>query len=351
MGKEHKRVTIYDIAKRVNVSPSTISRVLSNSNYPVSEKLREKILKAADEMNYYPNLSARSLKKQDSRNIGIVLPSISNPFYPSVVKGIEDVAYKNNYTLFICSSDSIKDREKNYIKLLMQNFVRGIITIFIDPVTEEINEYIEQGGKVLSIYTKKLFKPKAHVFYFDRYHEGYAATKHLIDLGHKKIAFLTPPLINTIRQDRIQGYKKALEEAGIKDTYIYLDSQHDNIDYLDNVYDCKIGVDLTNRLLRENPEITGIICMNDIIALACISTLQENGYNVPADYSVIGFDDLFFSNLVNPKLTTMRFEKYKVGKLAMETLIEIMEEKRDVEQVDLSSYLHLVVRESSSKPR
>lgn len=351
--QKNKRITIYDIAKKINVSPSTISRVLGNSDYPVSHELREKVLKAAKEMNYHPNLWARNLKKKNSRNIGIVLPSISNPFYPSVVRGIEDVAYENDYTLFICSGDRNKEREKNYIKYLMENFARGIITIFTDPTTDGINDFVNQGGVVLSIHGEKLDNPQICGFYFDKNREGYIATRHLIDLGHKKIAFLTAPLTNPLRIHKIEGYKRALVEAGIaiNEEYIYIASREYDVDYMDNVYDCQVGLELTRQLLLKNPEVTAILCMNDIMALGCISELQNQGYKIPEDYSVVGFDDSFFSNLIKPKITTVRFEKYNIGRLAMQMLNDIIEGKQQIKQHNFSNYAHLEIRESSGKPR
>lgn len=353
MNMQKKRVTIYDIAKKLKVSPSTVSRVLGNSNYPVSDEMRAKILKAAKEMNYYPNLMARNLKKRDSKNIGIVLPSISNPFYPSVVRGIEDEAYENDYILLMCSCDRNKEREKKYFQYLMENFARGIITIFTDPTAEGLSEFVNQGGVVLSIHGEKLDNPQICSFYFDKSAEGYTATKHLIDLGHKKIAFLSGPLTNPLRIGKFEGYKKALTEAGIpvNDSYIYIAQKEFDVDYMDNVYDCQIGLQLTRQLLLQAPEVTAIVCINDMMALGCISQLQDQGYKVPEDYSVVGFDDSFFSNLIKPRITTVRFEKYNIGRLAMRMLNDIIEGKQPIKHHDLSNYTNLEIRESSGKPR
>jgi len=348
-----KRVTIYDIAKKLNISPSTVSRVLSNSNYPVSPEMRAIVLKTAREMNYYPNLMARNLKKNVSKNIGIVLPSISNPFYPSVVRGIEDEAYENDYILLMCSCDRNKERERKYFHYLMENYARGIITIFTDPTAEGINEFVNQGGVVLAIHGEKLNNPQICSFYFDKSAEGYTATKHLLDLGHKKIAFLTGPLTNSLRIGKLEGYKKALTEAGIaiNDNYIYIAAGESDLDYMDNVYDCQIGIQLTRQMLMATPEVTAIVCMNDMMALGSISQLQDQGYNVPEDYSIVGFDDAFFANLIRPRITTVRFEKYNIGRLAMRMLNDIIRGKQPIKHHDLSSYTHLIIRESSGKPR
>lgn len=351
--RKSKRVTIYDIAKKINASPSTVSRVLSNSDYPVSPEMRKKVLKAAKEMNYYPNILARNLKTKNSKNVGIVLPSISNPFYPSVVRGIEDVALKNDYTLFICSCEGNKDREKKYFQYLMENLSIGIIAIFTDLYTEGIQEFIEHGGVVVSVCAERVDNSGVCCIYFDKEKEGYMAAKHLIDLGHENIAILTPPLTNPLRIGKVEGYKRALIEAGIaiNQDYIYIASEEYAPNYMDTIYECNIASQLTRDLLQRTPEVTGIICINDIMALGCIAELESHGYRVPEDYSVVGFDDLFLSNLVKPRLTTVRFEKYNVGRLAMEILQKIVEGEQRIKQYNFSKYTYLEKRESTGRPR
>lgn len=352
-----KRVTIYDIAKKLDISPSTVSRVLGKSDYPVSEEVRELVLRTAKEMNYLPNLWARNLKTKNSRNIGIILPSISNPFYPSIVKAMEDVAYENDYTLFLCSSDRDEGRASKHIESLFEYHVSGIITLFLDSIPEVLKNFTAHGGKVLSIGVEnlndKIKDRKLCSFYFDKETEAYVATKHLIELGHKNIALITAPLTNELRKIKIQGYKRALSEAGIeyKKEYLYIAPKEYDVEYLDNSTDCFVGTEMAKNMLYKNPEVTGILCMNDLVALGCISEIQKKGYEVPKDYSVVGFDDSFFSELIRPEITTVKFEKYNLGKLAMQTLIDIIEGNQEMKQYDFSNYAHLVIRNSSGKPR
>lgn len=348
-----ERVTIYDIAARLGVSTSTVSRVLSNKNYPVSAELESSIRKVAAEMNYYPNLSARNLKKQNSRHVGIVIPSIANPYYSSVLRGIEDVAYENGYSLFICSGDRNADREQRYLKLLIENYVCGVIAIFCDPLTDGLSGYLKQGGAVLSVGTEKPNQSDICALTFDKEWEGRAATQHLIGLGHRRIAFLTAPLTNPIRRHKVNGYLGALKEAGIleEENFLTVAGKEMDVDYFDRIADCQVGIELTRKLLVDHPEVTAILCMNDLVALGCISELSDQGMKVPEDYSVMGFDDSFFSGLMKPRITTMASDKYRVGQMAMEKFINILEKKSEIRQYDVTGYVRLCVRESTNKPR
>jgi len=352
IGKD-KRVTIYDIAEKIGASPSTVSRVLGNIDYPVSLELRERVLEAAKTMNYHPNLIARNLKKRNSRNIGIIIPSIDNPFYPSVIRGIEDAAYAEDYTFTLCSCDNIDGREETYFKQLTENNVSGIITIFTQPQMASLKSYMKLGGVVLTVHGEKPINKDFISFCFDHQQQAYDATTHLIEYGHRKIAFFIAPLINSIRRLKIEGYKKALAAAGIEFDlrYCYFQEKESSLNYYDNSLESQGGYELAQRMLKDTPEVTGIICMNDMMALGCISGLKESGYSVPQDYSVVGFDDLFFSNLISPKITTVRLEKYKLGQMAVKTIIEAIEKGCEAKQYDLSKYAYLVVRESSGKPR
>ena len=355
MARQGKRVTIYDVAARLNVSPSTISRVLSKADYPVNADLREKVLQAAAEMNYYPNLSARNLKKQQNRQVGLVIPSISNPFYPSIIRGIEDVAYENGYSLFLCSGDRDAERENNYIKLLIENNVAGVITLMtssmlVGPVAEVMIGYLSQGGVVLAVDVEKSERKDIGVFYFDKQREGRLATQHLLELGHQRMVFVTAPLTNPIRIGKVTGYQDTMAVAGFSAELVVAGREYD-LDDRDHVYDCQIGVELARKVLLEKPDVTAILCMNDLMVLGCLAELAAQGKRVPHDYSVIGFDDSFFSELVQPKITTVGTQKYKIGQLAMEKMIEVLEHGGTIKHYDVSSYTQLVVRESTGVPR
>ncbi|WP_058484914.1 LacI family DNA-binding transcriptional regulator [Defluviitalea phaphyphila] len=350
-----KKVTIYDIAKELNLSPSTVSRALSNSTHRVNPKTKKLIEETARKMNYYPNTIARSLKTNNNYTIGVILPSISNPFYPSIVRGMEDEAILNNYSIHICSCDREEQRTDKYLETLIGNRVSGIITIYLDNMPKTLENFIQRGGKVLSIGTKGQPYPEYRnlgVICFNKVNEAYISTKHLLELGHRKIAMFLSPITNRIRKDKLEGYKRALAEYGITDYKKYLFvSENENLTDLDSVPDCNTGINCAKKMLATSKEVTGIVCMNDLVALGAMLVLKNNGYKVPKDYSIIGFDDTFFSNLIDPKITTLKINKYELGKKTVQLLLKMIENDTTKIFEDYSKNVNLIIRESTDIPR
>ncbi len=301
-------------------------------------------------MDYHPNLLARNLKKKSGKTIGILLPSISNPFFPSIVQGIEDIAYENGYSLFICSVAQNPEPESDYFRLYIENNVSGVITILTEELGKGLDDYLHRGGMVISIQAEAATDDRICSFYLDVEQANYLATNYLIELGHRRIAYLTPVLVRPIRSAKAKGYLKALTEAGIKDPERYLYAEEQKLETFGNyATDNLVGVNSTRRMVELTPEVTAVLCMNDLVALGCQATFQSMGKNVPKDVSVVGFDDLFFAELIKPALTTVRLEKYKVGQKVMTTLIELLQGKRQLCHFDLSDQLNLVVCETTSK--
>lgn len=349
----NKKVTIYDIANELNLSPSTVSRVLSNSKRRVKPELKALVEDAAKRMNYYPNTIARSLKTDSNYTIGVVLPSIANPFYPSIVRGIEDEAIINDYSINICSCDREKNRTDRYLERLIESRVSGIIAIYLDDMPKALESFISRGGSVLTIGTKEQSFPDCGAIYFNKEQESYIATKHLLELGHRDIALFLSSIDNHIRIEKLSGYKKALKEYGIDDyeKYLFINKNENSLNDLDSVPDCNTGIYCAKQLLKKSRNVTGIVCMNDLVALGCISVLKSEGYNVPKDYSVVGFDDTFFSNLIDPQITTLKVDKYELGKQAVKILIEMLKGDVSSFQEDYSDNVKLVIRNSTVAPR
>lgn len=349
----NKRVTIYDIAKIANVSTTTVSRVLSKSNYPVKKEVAQHIEKIAKELNYYPNSNARNLKNRNSKNIGVLIPSFINPFYTYILKAMEDAAFEKGYTLFISSVDEEKQRGEKYIQLFIENNVCGIITVFTDTETDNMDNYIDCGGKVVSLVSTPMHNPSCANFYFDRKLEMKMMMCYLLELGHKDIAFLTYHIKENdpIRVLRRDGYIESLRDAGIDKSYIYESDDLKGKEYVLSSVQKETTSRLVGRVLRESPGVTAIVCLNDMIALSVITYLSGLGYKVPQDFSVAGFDDLFFSSIVEPRITTVKFEKLLMGQLAMEAIIDIVEKKADVKTCDMTEHFSLRIRTSTAVPR
>ncbi|GEM_PF-1761068 len=346
-----KRITIYDIAKELDLSPSTVSRVLGNSNRRVNPKIKKRVEEAAVRMNYHPNSIARNLKKSTNNTIGVILPSIDNPFYPSIVRGMEDEAIKHNYSINVCSCDREDGRTDKYLERLIGDRVSGIVTIFMDNTLNSLENFIKRGGNVVSIGTKSQFIEDVPTMLFDKEHEAYIVTKHLLELGHRNIALFISKINNKIREEKLQGYRRALREykLGLKHEFIFIDEETSEISSKDSIPDCNSGISCAKEMFLSSKGITGIVCMNDLVALGAISVIREKGYLIPADYSVIGFDDTFFSDLIEPQITTLKVNKYEVGKQAIKYLLQVIEGKEFEYKIDCSRDVNLVIRNSTAE--
>ncbi len=345
-------VTIYDIAREAGASPATVSRVLNHSKHPIKQEMRERILETSQRMGYIPNLQARSLKNQTSTTIGIIIPSIENPFYPSIVRGIEDEIVSRNYHMMLSSCDRDVQRTNYSIENMLAVNIQGIISIYMDEVPDALLKLVDRGGMSLNVVSNNVCLPRTHTVIVDKEAECMLAVNHLLQLGHRRIALILDKLDNSIRQKRLSGFQKALKEAGVpyNPAYTYILGK-DIPDAPDHV--AVKGYLLTKAMLERTPEVTAIVCMNDIMALGVLKAIREVGKKVPEDYSLVSFDDLDFSDSVHPALTTVGLDKYQWGrKLAKYyfRLLEHAECKDTIEkEVDVLVASRLIARQSTRR--
>lgn len=336
--------SIVDVAQKAGVSISTVSSVI-NKNKSVSKELTLRVEQAIEELNYYANPVARSLKSRKTNTIGVVLPNNNRIFFPQILKGIEDIALKNGYYLTFYDTESI-DKEKRYIKMLENSWVDGIILDCIADVKED-SEYLEYlsklGGKKKSIPVvslERVLKDEiTDAVIIDNKQSGYIATKHLLELGYRKLAHISGPLKFPMCIDRMQGYKRALSEYGI-------DIDNDMIKNGD--YSPLSGYNAMKELLiHGSSSVNAVFAANDQMAIGAIRAIRETGLRIPEDIAVIGFDNIFASSIITPSLSTINVPKYRMGSTAVEILIKkIMNpEESEKEIVTLSS--NLVVRQST----
>lgn len=357
--RKTKNTTIYDIANRVKVSPSTVSRVLTNARHPVRSELREQILQAAKEMNYVPNAQARYLKTQNNPSIGVVIPSIDNPFYPSLVRGAADEARERNYSIYLVNCDREYNLTDRQVQSLLELNVQGILSIYLDTITPSMKNFMQRGGQLVSLSSSNFYFEGAHNIQINKIEETRIAMQHLLDLGHRKIALLMNDLNCQIRIDKVEGYRMMLEEAGIpfREQYFYIYGK-DCVDngQLDGRMDADEGEDFIQALLQRSPEVTAILCMNDIMALGVCAALRERGFRVPEDYSVMGYDDAFFSAYCSPTISTVALKKYKWGRRIMRYLLDRIEDSHGMKssiipEENMLEPVYLIHRESTGVPR
>jgi len=325
-----KPVTIYDIARMANASVSTVSRVLSNSNYPVSHELKAKIKAVAKELNYVPNMIGRQLKTNNSMTIGVIVPSISNPFYADMVMGIEEIARENGYHVFLCNTRQNPDLEAEYFQTLLEKQVKGLIVSSISKQKDVLGFYLEKGLNVVAI-DQAMDHPEVYQIGFDYKKGAYLACKHLAEKGHRKIAFITAALDRPSRIGMFHGYTQFLLESGIEPSEAWMKvSKEPEEQTYSNTFEFQNGRRLARELIGQDDLPTAVLACNDLTAVGVISEFNENGIVVPRDISVIGFDNIELSQMITPALTTVHIPKYEMGKAACSTLIRLIRgEKTD----------------------
>lgn len=300
-----KRVTIHDIARLSGTSSATVSRVLSNSSYPVSSELRQKIKQVAEEYHYIPNMIGKQLKTHNNMTIGAIIPTISNPFYSAVMQGIEEVARKNNYHVFLCNSLQNARIEDEYLKTLFENQVKGVIISSISNNREQMRHLISLGLNVIAI-DQKINIAEVQQIEFDYRKGGYLATQYLIDQGHRRIAYVSAPLDRPSRQSIFEGYLDALNNAGLESSQDCIQIADEESEQYDGIYEFGNGRKQTRKLMQLSDLPTAIFACNDMTAFGVINELDAHGMKVPDDMSVVGFDNIEFSRMVTPPLTTDR---------------------------------------------
>ena len=313
-----KNVTIYDVAAHCGLSVASVSRVLAKANYPVTEVTRQKVLKSARELNYTVNAMGKMLKNQSTREIGVVVPNISNPCYAALVQGMQAVAIRNDYHVLLYNSFRDSETERRNISMMLEKRVDGILLVSIGG-NSDILERVNQLNCKLITVEQQLPGCALHVGY-DYKKAGELATKHLIEYGHRDIAFLGARLDRPSRVQMLNGYKEALREEGIEENpeYIWLaDAEAEQ----GSIFEIENGRTAVRHMLTLDRRPTGCVCLNDMTALGAMEAIRDAGLGVPEDMSVIGFDNISYSALSTSKLTTIDQHAGRMGELAMQMMI------------------------------
>jgi len=311
-------VTIKDIAQQSGLSVITVSRALSCTGY-VRKETREKILRIAEELGYTKDSAASSLRTKKTKILGVVVVDNSNPFYAEVVKGIEIEARKNGYSIILVNTDRNYENEVNAINMLLQRRVDGLIITAVQKRTDDIAELVKKHIPNV-IMGSKLKGIKTNYIYTDDEDGGYKAAKHLIELGKKNILLFNGMKYKYAARMREKGIKKAVARTnGDVSLHIYR-----TIEGFENAYQSFKSA--FSNLSNQGIAIDAIICYNDIYAYAVIKHLNELGVHIPDEIAVVGFDDLPFSSILNPPLTTVSVDKTRLGIEAFKALIKNIED-------------------------
>jgi DNA-binding LacI/PurR family transcriptional regulator len=339
MARVNKRVTMRQIAARARVSVGTVSHVI-NSSAGVREPVRKRVLEAIERLGYQPSLLARGLRRNQTTIIGVIIPDISNPFFPLVVRGVEDIAYQNSYRLMLCNTDNDAEKEQVYFDELRAYRMAGLIVI-PSANSRLVPQVGSSAGEPPVICLDRSPEGwKGDSVTVDNAEGAYQATRHLLELGHRRIATIAGQLHVTSGVERLKGFKRALREAGINIAPEYI--QEGRFDRLS-------GYEKGLMLLQFSPRPTAIFAANDLVALGVLAALRELGLRCPEDVSLVGFDDLELASFTNPALTTVAQPAYQMGARAAGLLFERLRGE-DVPTQHIVMKATLKVRDSAAAP-
>lgn len=341
--EEHRHVTIYDIAEKLNLAASTISRALKD-HHSISEKTIKKVKQTAKEMGFVPNTLAAGLRGNVTKTIGILIPTVTQPFLSSLISGIEITAQKSNYSVIIMQSHDSYQMEVDMAKSLYSNRVSGVICSLAMETKDTSHFKQFSNNNIPLVFVDRV--PKDYDTFrvvINNYLAGYKATKHLIEQGCKRIAHLTAGSeFGTLYNERKRGYIDALSEHGIPVEENLIISLKE-MTYEDGVKAC-------NKLFDLKLPPDGLFAPGDILAVSAVQTAKKRGIKVPDQFAVIGFNNDPISEIIEPNISTITHPAEKMGKAAAELIIKNLKSVKEEDAKEITFLnTQVLIRESSSK--
>ena len=336
-----KEITIYDIAKKLNISPATVSRGLQD-HPAISKKTKKKIFDMADELGYRSNLFARNLSQKQTKTIGVIVHELNSTFITSVLAGIEKVTTEAGYDLIIAHSSESSVKEAANARNLFHKRVDGLIAslAFDTKDLEHFKPFMEKGIPVI-FFDRVEQDGNNTVVVIDNAKCGYIATQHLIEQGCKRIAHITSSLNRNVYAQRFKGYQDALYDHKIKyDEHLLIVSDLSE----------KAGIESANKIIKMKPLPDGIFVTNDFVAAVCMRTLKEHGVQIPEDIAIVGFNNDTIGKLIEPSLTTINYPGIDMGEIAARNLVNHLKGLSDLHQTNtIIIRSELIIRKSSLK--
>jgi LacI family transcriptional regulator len=296
-----------------------------NDKPDINENTKKKIEKIAQEMGYVRNVYATMLKSSVTHTIGVIMPDSSNPFFSEVFKGIDKAAQERDYQIIIMNSEGVYENEEKFIKTLLERRVDGILLFPMQESYEDIRELIKEHFPMVLV-GREIYEWNVDEIFSDEVKGGYIATKHLIEKGRTKIKMITDQLYNSASFGRLEGFKKALKEKGIS----FSENDVKLCHHVHEGYHVQAGYDKTMEMLQKKEKFDGIFCYNDLIAYGAIRALKEKKVKIPQEVSVVGYDDIRFSRLIEPELTTVKVHKFEMGYQAFQMIYKRIKNKNRV---------------------
>jgi LacI family transcriptional regulator len=336
--------TIRDVARAAGVSTATVSHVINSTRF-VSDEVVTDVQRAMEALGYHPNVLARGLRSGHTRTIGLLLPDNSNLFFAEVSRIIEDVSFKNGYSLIICNTDANLVKEKSYLETLVAKRVDGILFISVGGSALNIQGVTQEKIPIV-IVDREIEGLDADTVLADNQLGGYLATRYLVQLGHRRIACISGPSEMAPSQQRLVGYRKALEEAGI--------AFEDNL-IVRGDFRYQSGERGMRTLMQVDPRPTAVFVCNDMMALGVIKAAHNLAIKIPEEFSVVGFDDIPLTEAVSPSLTSVSQPYTEMATAATELLLKRLaglKRKGTIKECERIVFKPtLTVRESCASPR
>lgn len=336
-GGRQLAITVKDVAKKAEVSVATAARVLGGYG-SASEATRNRVLEAARLLGYRPNAIARSMVKQHTNTLGLIIPDICNNFFTVLARGVEDVAQRYGYRIVLCNTDELPEHEHTYINELVERRIDGLI--LASATTSAAHLPSEQVGLVL--VDRQIPGAQGDVVRVDNQYGAYIGVKHLLQLGHRRIGIVVGPETASTTQERLAGYRNALDQAGIAyDPQLVHSSSH-----------TARGQGATEYLLGLSSPPTALFTANNVVTTRVLLDVRRLGIRVPADLAIVTFDDLELAELVDPPLTVVSQPAYTVGTTAAQLLLSRLEQpghRQPPEWQEIVFQPSLVVRDSCGR--
>ncbi len=336
-----RKTTLKDVANAVGVHVSTVSRALDErTRHMITAEVAERIIKVSRELNYSPNAAAYSLRTNRTRLIGVIIPDITNPVFPPIIRGIEDALARRNYIAIVVNTDATAARESALISTLRGRETDGMIVASVERQDKAIEELVDAGVAVVTV-NRRVDSPRVSSVVNDEHGGMRRVLEHLMALGHRRIvAVAGPQMLSTgkIRHEAFRHFKKAFGLAGDRDSVVFADRFNED--------EGERGMEA---LLARGFDFSAVVAANDRLAIGALSALKRHGIRCPADISVTGFNDMYLTDRIDPPLTTVRIQQYEVGRTAAEALLRHIDAADEtVAPVHEVLPVELVVRQSTA---
>lgn len=330
--------SIREVAELAGVSLGTVSNVLNRPEI-VAPATRERVQAVIEQLGFVRNATAQQLRAGHSRHLGLIVLDVTNPFFTEVARGVEDAANEAGYVVILCNSDVSPSKEKRYLRMLQEQRTAGVLITSVHNDVTYLQELQQQGIAFVLLDQADQANSLCSVA-IDDTQGGELATRHLLELGHRRIAFVSGPL--SIRQcaERYQGMLRAIKAAR-------LDPRQVLTEIIVPAQNAVAGEAAVDTLLAHSPRPTAAFCANDLLALGVMRGLTQRGIAIPEEIALVGYDDVEFASMLSPALTSIRQPKYQLGRTATELLLREISQEQDHQHRQITYQPELIVRAST----